>query len=81
MPVFLKVAEHHNDLALKLPDHSPEFIHGSFKGGLCSYVGVTLFVALQRIQREQYYNLIPRPPPATTSFPGLPQLFSIACVC
>ena len=46
LPIFLKVAQHHNGLALELPDHPPEDTYCFPKWCLNGYVGISQLVAL-----------------------------------
>ena len=46
--ILHEVAQHHNSLALKLPDHPPEVIHSSLEWSLSGYVSIPTFVALER---------------------------------
>ena len=45
---LVHVAQHHDTLALELPDHAPKVIHCGLQRGLCSYVGIATLVALER---------------------------------
>ena len=47
--VLNHIAQHHNWLALKLPDHPPEVTQSRLKWCLSGYVGIPMFVSLQRV--------------------------------
>ena len=46
--ILHNVAQHHNYLALELPDHPPKVFHSSLEWCLSGYVGIPMFVALDR---------------------------------
>ena len=52
LAIFFKGAEHDHDLALELPDHAPEVVHGGLQGGLSSNVCIPMLVALQGVWQE-----------------------------
>ena len=53
LPVVLHhFTQHHNWLALKLPDHPPEVIQCRLKWCLSGYVGIPKFVTLQRVPSQ-----------------------------